>query len=104
MKTTFIVWMLVMSTSIFAQNLVPNPSFESVACPDDWMEPFGFGAEHWYNPTGSTPDYMGLETVAGCHVSIFNDGWADTGEWQYPQDGGFLVGLVSLLLCGGMLW
>lgn len=97
MKAPLAALLFLFPVFCFAQNLVPNPSFESVACPDDWMEPFGFGAEHWYNPTGSTPDYMGFETVAGCHVSIFNDGWSDTGEWQYPQDGEFLVGLVSYI-------
>lgn len=89
--------MLVVSASICAQNLVPNPSFESVACPDNWMEPFSFGAEHWYNPTGSTPDYMGLEMEPTCYSSIYNNAWLETGEWQYPQDGQFMIGMFSYI-------
>jgi hypothetical protein len=85
------------SFNFWTQNLVPNGSFEQIDCPDNWMTPHVFGADQWYNPNQSSPDLYSLETVAACHVSIFNNGWQDTGEWQYPQDGETMIGLVHYI-------
>lgn len=55
-KFAIYILFLLTSTLIFSQNLVPNPSFESMNyCPVGIANPEAVSS--WYNPNKSTPEY-----------------------------------------------
>jgi hypothetical protein len=97
MKSVFLFCFGLLGLSLSAQNLVPNPSFEEVECPENWATPHVFGALGWYNPSASTPDYYGFDAEFGCYTSIYNSSWSDFGEWQFPQDGERMAGMFAYI-------
>ncbi len=76
-------------------NLIPNPSFESVDCETDAGTNYFFGASQWYNCNYATPDFYGEESIDNCVKSIFSGVWAEIGEWQYPKDGSHMSGVYA---------
>ncbi|MBS1680172.1 MAG: OmpA family protein [Bacteroidetes bacterium] len=59
----------------FAQNLVPNPSFEQyIKCPVSFStDPLYFGPNQWNSPSKGTPDYFNKCSFSEMHVP---DNWA----------------------------
>ncbi|NND94287.1 MAG: hypothetical protein HKN45_05435 [Flavobacteriales bacterium] len=83
-------------TLSYAQNLIPNPSFEDTICSGESAEHPGFFAlEHWYNINLGSPDkYTSLvEDVPCTFVSIYSPSLLNSGEWQFPKEGENMVGL-----------
>jgi len=75
--------------SIEAQNLVPNPSFESnTACPT-FASQLNL-ATPWYNPSLGTPDYYNACANFGDWVSVPSQ---PTGGYQLAHTGDAYVGL-----------
>jgi len=77
--------------AIFAQNLVPNPSFEdTLNCP---IRPNGtfasniFSCQNWYSPTSSIPYYFNAcaPHIAGGNRNVPNN-YPSFG-WQYARTG-----------------
>ncbi len=76
--------------AIFAQNLVPNPSFEdTISCP---IQPNGnhvpsFTCQNWYLPTNTTTWYLNgcAPHVTGINLNVPNN-YPDYG-WQYAHTG-----------------
>jgi gliding motility-associated-like protein len=73
---------------VFAQNLVPNPSFEdTIYCPNGTND---FSAvDSWYNATLASPDFY--------NACAQNGGGVPTNDWgfQYAKDGLAYVGLIT---------
>jgi hypothetical protein len=90
---SFLMGLVCGSTS--QDNLIPNPSFETVDCETDAGTNYFFGASHWYNCNYATPDYHGEESIDNCVKSIFSPSWTSIGEWQYPKDGTHMIGLFG---------
>ncbi len=86
MKKTLIIAQLFVCSTLFAQNLVSNPSFEiseTQPCPTlgDLSAMNG-----WVNPTGCTPDWF-LDCITGLiPVGLTN---------RYPHSGHAFIGLFS---------
>ncbi len=81
----FLLYLL--GSSIDAQNLVPNPSFEdTVYCPAGTNNPQA--VKHWFNPTQASPDYY--------NACANNGGGVPANDWgyQYAQEGNAYVGLI----------
>lgn len=97
MRFALLFGFLVFSVVVAAQNLVPNPGFEIADCPENWQSPGVFGAEDWFNPNQSTPDYFGFDSEWACYGSIYDPSWQSTGEWQFPQEGERMIGLFHYI-------
>ena len=68
MKNKFLFFLFVSPLFPAAQNLVPNPSFESyISCPTTLLHQID-RCNDWFNPTGATPDYYN-----SCSVSVYAD-------------------------------
>lgn len=78
----------------FGQNLVPNPSFEDSICFTSF--PFtNFNAAYWFNPSNSTPDYLGV--VSGGEFCGLNN--VNQGEYPaWPRTGERMIGLWGMQL------
>lgn len=80
-----------------AQNLVPNPSFETYSqCPDPaTIDPMPDNmidlATGWNNPTGWTPDYFAACVSETSGYNVPNSGWG----FQNARTGNAYAGLVS---------
>jgi len=90
MKKIWKYFLLLLSTSVTAQNLVPNPSFEdTVACPTMGGQiNLATGWENW----GITPDYFNSCNTSGFIGTPVN-GWG----YQVPADGNAYAGLACNL-------
>ena len=78
------------SFSIYAQNHVPNPSFESkISCPSLY-ESVTTHCQDWYSPTLNTPDFFDTCAYLGSVVDVPN-----TGRGYQQAIGGAFVGLYS---------
>ena len=97
------VMCLVLCSSLQAQNLVPNPSFEAHnGCPegltDDWSK-----VQYWYNANGGTPDYFhlcGADAPSGsalAGVPLNNRGQ------QWPVSGNAYMGFYGVQI-GNQQW
>jgi hypothetical protein len=82
---------------VYAQNLVPNPSFEdTIHCP---ISPNGtyalnpFSVAQWINPCNTSPDYYNAcapRRIGANHNVPNNRPWAG---WQYAHIGNAYVGI-----------
>ena len=90
--TTVFIWILMALTlalPAFAQNLVPNPSFEVYgACPDDHLSNAGLSIPPWMNGNMGSCDYFHPCGTGGATVP---DNWAG---FEFPQDGNAYPGLT----------
>ncbi len=87
MKKTLIIAQLFVCSTLFAQNLVSNPSFEvgeTQPCPTIGNLSALNG---WVNPTGNTPDWF-FDCISGLiPVGLTN---------RYPHSGHAFIGLATL--------
>lgn len=89
-NTLLICCLLVSSTNLIAQNLVPNGSFEQYKdCPHSYTE-LGetFDIEEWYSPTRGTPDYF--NKCSKFNVNVPNNFMG----YMYAKTGNAYVGLL----------
>ena len=96
MRNTFLFLFVWFFHQGVAQNLVPNASFEDVACGPEEMELIvPFDASYWYVPTLGTPDMFSDGPAPGnCAVMNINTlEFQYLDEWQYPQDGLRMAGM-----------
>jgi len=73
-----------LSSTMYGQNLVPNPSFEdTISCPSYFGE---FNVVDWYSPNTASPDLFHSCSMgnAGVPQNAFG--------WQYPRTGNAYVG------------
>ncbi len=88
-RVVYIFLLIVFSTN--AQNLVPNPSFETITTCN--LNSAGLGsigfAPPWNNPTISTPDLMNL-----CSTNYFNSVPSNGYGYQVPNFGNGYAGCV----------
>lgn len=81
---------------VFAQNLIPNYSFEdTVACP---ITGFIGNAAHWKNPTGYSPDYYNscVADTGCCNVfSVPNNSYGN----QTARTGVAYAGIITAFIC-----
>jgi hypothetical protein len=78
-----------------AQNLVPNPSFESFEC-TPWSLTW-FPGTHWFNPNSASPDLWSTEYLPDCGVRyIYDSDFLNVGEWQWPHSGERYLGLYHI--------
>jgi len=93
-KTLFIVAILI-SNFDFAQNLVPNPSFEIYdTCPSSESQPNNFQLQHalgWQIPTLATSDYFNV-----CNITNVSAPSNFMG-YQPPYDGVAYAGILLLI-------
>ena len=88
----------------YAQNLVPNPSFELYhTCPDTFMSIDGNtieASDNWINGSGFTPDYFNA-----CDTNVVNPRFGvPLNQYGYEpaRTGGAYAGIIlSYLYCGG---
>ncbi len=93
-KNGLLAVLLLFSMNVNAQNLVPNPSFESVNCPtlyEGWPDQIERYVHHWYTANCGSPDVM-----AGCSNST--TGLATRPPdilfgHQYARTGGNFIGI-----------
>lgn len=91
----YIILFTSLITTSFAQNLVPNPSFEEyTSCP--WADNQLHFAAPWTNPGGDTPDFFHTcsNTFTGSDVGVPNN-WQG---YQYPRTGDGYAGILVLRL------
>lgn len=91
MKIKATLLFLIFHTLLFAQNLVPNSSFESYThCPTTYSQ-FEF-INNWTLPNSGTTDlYSNCEKELWSHVSVPHNFFG----WQAPQDGNAYVGIYT---------
>jgi hypothetical protein len=87
---TLFILQFTVCISVFAQNLVPNPSFEEyISCPDDHDQLFL--ATPWFNPTQATPDFYNE-----CYTTVYNYSVDVPQNWigyQYAETGQGYAGI-----------
>jgi len=87
--TAFILLMSGACLRLFAQNLVPNPSFEEyVNCPNDYGE--SFELRNWFIAI-SNPDYFhacdGYNDTCGVPINVWG--------FQQPASGDGYIGMIT---------
>lgn len=89
MKRLIIISLILFGHNVFAQNLVPNPSFEdTIQCPISNGNILD--TEHWYSPTIGTPDFF-----HSCNGSSLGIPINSVGS-QYARTGEAYAGIVTL--------
>tara|TARA_R110002072_G_scaffold192412_3_gene349406 strand:+ start:419 stop:1366 length:948 start_codon:yes stop_codon:yes gene_type:complete len=100
-KTLFIVAILI-SNFDFAQNLVPNPSFEVFdTCPTAFSTSGNYQIDYalgWYSPTFATSDYYNSCNIGS--VGVPSNGLG----YQLAFDGNGYVGILLLVETGEPSW
>jgi len=98
MKIVFVLMTILLSlTSVFAQNLVPNPSFEEYEqCPEifDSVNPISEWINNWYSPSLGSPDYFN-ECCTTPPIEFGLDVPNNAIGYQYASDGSAYVGLFT---------
>lgn len=95
-KFLLLISFSMMSVALNSQNLVPNPSFETGACPQGPGEIFN--AIPWTQPTMGTSDYFNVcGATAPFSVSIP----LNILGWQNARTGNAYAGLCAYQLTGG---
>jgi len=89
---------VVMAGMVMAQNLVPNPGFESpVTCIGvPWSNTLELAAP-WFSPNLATPDLYTTELTSECGNEMTVEDPNDIGLYRVPWDGQRYVGLYLLL-------
>jgi hypothetical protein len=105
MKKLFLIFLfpLLLLTSLQAQNLVPNPSFEDYYLISSPICDTDVACSDWYSPTDGSPDYFSthsicIDTVGGyCNTDGIPQNFIG---YQYPRTGNAYWGLGVKCICG----
>jgi hypothetical protein len=92
MRTGLLILLILLLTQVtFAQNIVPNGSFEVYdTCPNNINGGLVRYAIPWINPTHATPDYYNACDSSG----TFDVPWNSSGGHQNAYEGNAYIGLV----------
>lgn len=90
------VWLLPFGT--FAQNLIPNPSFENLGtAPCSWItSPAGFGAavDNWTMPSDGSTDIFSTYVNTSCFSHVMSSHASRVGQ-QMPRTGNAMSALLT---------
>ena len=93
MRKAFLFLLLFASVYTRAQNLVPNPSFETkVSCPDNFNQLEL--AQHWFSASTGTPDYFNSCFFDNTHTWNGMDVPQNVEGYQNAKSGNAYVGLI----------
>src|SRR5690554_7807875 len=106
MKNLFLISCLFFSITTFAQNLVPNPSFEETDlffCGIMYPSDFNSAAVEWYTPGGGSPDMYYTNINDTCFNFQPNSNYAGPigikGS-QLPRTGEIMSGFGAFTIQG----
>jgi len=87
-KSLLFLFLLLMSLSTSAQNLIADPGFEihNDTCSNNWP-----GLTYWYNPNTATPDLMCLPE-GHCNQNL-NPEFIEMFQYPLPFDGNCMMGM-----------
>lgn len=86
MNKLLVIFYVFFANILFAQNLVPNSSFEdTLSCPLGTNDPQALAT--WFNPTMATPDYY--NSCANNGAGVPSNDWG----YQFAQEGQAYIGL-----------
>lgn len=93
-KNFFPLLFLFVTTNIYGQNLVPNPSFELFNnCPKDFIKhknEFKIKVDNWFLPNKGTTDYLNVCAEVNVGIPLNSNGY------QKPFEGNGYIGLSFL--------
>ena len=92
---------LIVCPTVNAQNLIPNPGFETYseipcACMQGSLSAY---VSNWQNAAAGTPDFISTEAKEECYASAFSDHWDSYGHEQ--PHGGKGMGMIMTSGHGG---
>ena len=103
MRYVIVCLCVLMGSVVYAQNLVPNPSFEigepkcTLIRPADADE-FNESIDYWYRPTLGSSDIYNTFSSVKCRLSVYFDYLFAFGNYgnQVPRTGNYHAALISL--------
>ena len=90
MKSLLLITIILAANLLYAQNLVPNDSFENFSSCPSGLNDF-IKVENWYTPTTGTSDYYN-----SCNNGQVGVPYNNVGGFQYARTGYAYVGIYVL--------